>query len=55
MHLHTATMSAEETEAAALALAEESDMRCGRVCDAPGRENDQDAIDLARFAVDAHN
>jgi hypothetical protein len=53
--LHTATMSAEEMKAPALALAGESDdQRCGGVRDAPGCENDLGAIDLARFAIDAH-
>ncbi|PAN27975.1 hypothetical protein PAHAL_5G121800 [Panicum hallii] len=42
-------------KAAALALAGEIDLRCGGVRDAPGCENDPCAIDLARFAVDAHN
>lgn len=54
--LHTATMSVEEMKAAVLALAGESDdQRCGGVRDAPGCENDLGTIDLARFAIYAHN
>ncbi|CAO1944711.1 unnamed protein product [Urochloa humidicola] len=46
-------MSVEELKLKAEALTEA--IICGGVRDAPGRENDLGAIDLARFAVDAHN
>ncbi|CAO2177870.1 unnamed protein product [Urochloa humidicola] len=46
-------MSVEELKLQAEALTEA--IIRGGVRDAPGRENDLGAIDLARFAVDAHN